>query len=100
MDGGRDCVVELRQQVETLRREPLEIDKVYRNGKAVGLVGRNRNSAVHVFKRYAASEAASLLEAVNDAREVQGLYGPCVGILQPKSAKRLQELRKRLNNER
>lgn len=75
-------MVELRQQVDS-RGVPFDFDKAYRDGKYVAIVPRCEGAPVLVRQRIAESDAAALLRLVNEARERQGIYGPCVSVTQP-----------------
>lgn len=75
-------MVELRQQVDA-RGLPFDFDKAYRDGRYVAIVPRSESAPILVRQRLAESDAALLLRLVNEARESQGLYGPCVAVVQP-----------------
>ncbi len=80
-------MIELRQQVDAMG-QPFDIDKAYRDGRFVAIVPREEDPPVIVRQRMAESEAALLLKEVNEARETQGLFGPCVSVLQPPRRKK------------
>lgn len=75
-------MIELRQQVDS-RGQPFDFDKVYRDGRFVAIVPRCEDAPVLSRQRIAESEAAALLRLVNEAREGQGLFGPCESVTQP-----------------
>lgn len=80
--------VELRQQVGTdVRRQPLDIDRVYVDGRAVGLIGRSGTPVLQTFRRMASIEVQAIVDEINKLREPDNQV---VTVAQPQDLSKLK----------